>query len=278
MNIFYAAAIQMVSGKNIEPNLAEADKLIARAAGRGAKLVVLPECFALFGEKDQTATGIAEATDQGGIRQKLSAMAKKYNVYLVSGTIPVSDAMEERRPFAACFLYDNQGQEIARYNKIHLFDVDVDDAQGCYKESDTYQPGNTVVFVDTPLGRIGLAVCYDLRFPELFRLLFQEKVDLLVIPAAFTKVTGAAHWLPLLQARAIENQCFVIGANQGGKHSEARETYGHSAIVSPWGEVTGLIKRGEGIAMSEIDREFLADVRKKMPIAGHQRFFVHRPE
>ncbi len=273
MKSYIVATIQMISCDKIEPNLAAAEKLICQAALHGARLVVLPECFALFGVKDQSVTGIAEATGQGGVRQKLSFMAKKYGVYLVGGTIPVSDSDDDNRPFSVCFLYDDSGNNIARYNKIHLFDVDVSDAIGAYRESETYQPGKDIVCVDTPLGRIGLAVCYDLRFPEMFRILFQQHVDIIVIPAAFTKMTGV-HWMPLLKARAIENQCYVLGANQGGKHSDSRETFGHSCVMSPWGETLALTKQGEGVAFAEVNLDELTEIRKNMPVFAHQRFFV----
>ena len=211
----------------------------------------------------------------GPIRLAAAMMAKKYAIHLVAGTIPVCDNPDDVRPYAASFLYDPQGQEIGRYNKVHLFDASVQDAQQSYRESDTYQPGTSTVCVDTALGRIGFAVCYDLRFPEMFRLLFQKQPDIIVLPSAFTQVTGEAHWMPLLQARAIENQCFIVAANQGGKHSSTRETFGHSAVYSPWGDLLALIDKGEGMAIAEFESEDILTLRQELPVAEHQRFFVN---
>jgi len=274
MTPFKVAAIQMISRSHIEQNLAKAERLIVEAASCGAKLVVLPECFALMDVDNQMLEGKLEASDERPIRTFAATMAKKYDLYLVAGTIPVSDQTRDARPYAASILFNNLGQEVARYNKIHLFDVSVNDALGGYKESETYCSGDKAVCVETSFGRLGMTVCYDLRFPELFRLLFQQKADIIVVPSAFTQVTGAAHWMPLLQARAIENQAYIIAANQGGKHSPARETYGHSAIISPWGEVMDLMAQGEGIVSVALDFDDLRTIRKEMPISEHQRFYV----
>lgn len=270
------AAIQMSSNSKTIENLSRAEALIRQAANKGAQLAVLPEVFACFSldKQQKKEIGQQEATASGPIRSALSAMAKKYNIYIVAGTLPICDNPQDSRPYSASLFYDATGREIARYNKIHLFDVSVNDKQGQYKESELYQPGETITVVNTVFGRIGLAICYDLRFPELFRMLFQQHVDIIVLPSAFTQVTGAAHWLPLLQARAIENQCFIIAPNQEGFNTETHHTYGHSNIISAWGEVLAMVKTGEGVAYAELDMGELKDIRIKMPVYEHQRFFV----
>jgi len=197
------AALQMVSGADIDTNLAHAEKLIAQAATQGAKLIVLPEAFALFLGSEQKQLGAIEASSTPRVRTFLAEQALRHRVWLIGGTIPVLDH-DLQRPRAACFVLDDNGHEVARYDKIHLFDVDVGDRQGSYRESDSYQHGTDIVTVQTPFGCVGIAVCYDLRFPELFQLLRAQGAEILVLPSAFTRATGLAHWLPLLRARAIE--------------------------------------------------------------------------
>ena len=271
---FIAAAIQMVSSNCLEENLEQAEILIAQAVEQRAKLIVLPENFAVFGASLQQQTGKAEALSSQPIRKALSRMARDHNIYLAGGTVPVCDHDIDRRPYAVSFFYNDEGEEIARYNKIHLFDADVDDQKGCYRESDTYRPGKDIICVDTPFGRVGFAVCYDLRFPELFRVLFQNGVDIIVLSSAFTATTGAAHWMPLLRARAIENQCFIIAASQGGMHSGGRETHGGSAVISPWGDIMADVDKGEAVVLAELDMDTLKALRQRMPLAKHQRYFV----
>lgn len=276
--IHRVASLQMVSGPEPRANLESAARLLAEAAGRGARLAVLPENFAVFGG-DTAGCGRGEALPGGQLRQFLGEQARRHGLWIVAGTLPTvalpgGGELGDGRVRAACFLYDDQGREVARYDKIHLFDVDVADAQGRYRESDQFAPGDRVVVADTPFGRLGLAVCYDIRFPELFRLMFQQGVDLIAVPAAFTRLTGEAHWQPLLRARAIENQAFVIGANQGGRHSETRDTSGGSCIIDPWGSVLAEIGRGEGVITADIDPEMQAELRGRMPVASHQRFLV----
>lgn len=267
------AAVQMVSGPDLEANLASAESLIQQCHQQGAGFVVLPEVFALFNLSKQAEQGQRECTD-GPIQQFLARCAKQYACYLLGGTIPIADAPGDSRPYAASLLYDPSGEQIGRYNKIHLFDVDVKDRQGSYRESDSFRAGDKPVCVRTDFASIGMSVCYDLRFPELYRVYFQQGVDILVIPSAFTELTGKAHWMPLLRARAIENSCYVIAADQGGVHGPKRETFGHSCIISPWGEVLSLVEKGEGIAIAEFDAQRLAEVRQQIPVRQHQRLFV----
>ncbi len=266
------AAIQMASGPNIRANLLEADKLIGEAARAGAKLVALPENFALMGETGLEKIAEREADGIGPIQDFLSSVAKKYSVWVVGGTIPlVADAENKIR--AACLVYNDAGERVARYDKMHLFDVDLPQVNEVYRESDTIEAGNEPMVVDTPFGRLGLVVCYDLRFPELFRLMSRQGVDIYVVPAAFTAETGAAHWEVLLRARAIENMSYVIAPNQGGFHVSGRKTFGHSMIVDPWGVVLDCYKTGAGFVTADIDKERLEKTRSSFPVLGHRRLF-----
>ena len=272
------AAVQLVSGADIAANLAACRRQLEAAAGAGARLVVLPENFAVFGG-DTRGCGQRELDAHGPVRAWLAEQASGLGLWIVAGTLPTvtlpgGGTLQDGRVRAACFVYDDQGREVVRYDKIHLFDVDVADSHGNYRESDTFAPGDQVVVVPTPFGRLGLAVCYDIRFPELFRCLFQRGVDLIAVPAAFTRVTGDAHWQALLRARAIENQVYVIGANQGGTHGGRRETSGGSCIFDPWGDRLANVVLGEGIALAHCDPARQAEVRARMPVAAHQRFFV----
>jgi predicted amidohydrolase len=242
--------------------------------------VLLPEVFAVLEGGPMRPFGEKEGT--GPIQGFLSAQARKHELILVGGTIPLISRpgrkpkdpdyfVDDERVRPASLVYDASGAQIARYDKIHLFDVVVADKQASYSESRSYEAGNEVVTADTELGRLGLTVCYDLRFPELYRELFSRQVDMVTVPAAFTRVTGEAHWETLLRARAIENQCYVIAAGQGGKHNEKRETWGHSMIIDPWGTVLDEIDQGEGFAIAEIDLEFVDSVRKRMPISQQRK-------
>ena len=274
------AAVQMVSTANLEENLQTAARLIAEAAAAGAGLILLPEVFAVLEGGPMRPFGEEEGS--GPIQEFLSGQARQHGIILVGGTIPLitrpgktpSDPdyfVDNERVRPSSLVYDSHGTQIARYDKIHLFDVVVADKQASYSESRSYEAGNEIVAVDTAMGRLGLSVCYDLRFPELYRELFSRQADLVTVPAAFTKVTGEAHWETLLRARAIENQCYVIAAGQGGKHNEKRETWGHSMIIDPWGTVLDEIDQGEGFAIAEIDLEFVASVRKRMPITQQRK-------
>lgn len=277
------AALQMVSTPEPAANLAAAARLIAQAAQAGAQLAVLPEAFALFISSEQGRLGAEEAGDRPQVHRFLAEQAALHRIWLVGGTVPFLERGESR-PRAACRVFDASGAEVARYDKLHLFDVDVADGQGSYRESDTFARGalgadrgasdDGVVVVDTPFGRLGLGVCYDLRFPELFQLLRARGAELIALPSAFTRRTGLAHWLPLLRARAIETQCYVIGANQGGRHSATRETSGGSAIIDSWGEVLGEAGFGEACVIADIDLEKLRKERAAMPVLQHRRFGI----
>lgn len=262
-------AIQMVSSVNVESNLANLERELESIEIRGATLIVLPECFACFGGGDEKLLAISEAYNDGAIQSHLKSLASKYNVWMVAGTIPIKTNNSQCYT-ASCLLIDDNGHIVNEYQKIHLFDVEVDDNTGSYHESQHTLAGTKIQVANTPFGRLGLAVCYDVRFPGLFQAMGQ--IDVLAIPAAFTKVTGSAHWHSLLQARAIELQCYVIAANQGGVHENGRETYGHSMIVSPWGEKLKEIETGSGTISVPIDETLLRNIRRKMPVAQHNKF------
>jgi deaminated glutathione amidase len=268
------AAIQMASSPNVNFNLLEADKLIAEAARAGAKLVALPENFALMGESITDKLTHKEVDGEGGpIQHFLSETAKKYGVWIVAGTVPLAaDTADKIR--AACLVYNDQGERVARYDKVHLFDVHVPDTDEVYRESDTIEAGNGALVIDTPFGKLGIAICYDLRFPEMIRTLQQQGLQILVVPSAFTAQTGAAHWEVLLRARAIENLCYVIAPNQGGFHLNGRQTFGHSMIIDPWGVVLACQKTGGGFVSAEIDLEKLEKMRAAFPALKHRRFFT----
>ncbi len=264
------AVIQMVSGADWQANLQEAAALIAEAAGQGAELVLLPENFAVFNTSQLIERGRSEQTEAGPIRQFMADQARRHNIWLVGGSVPVLNPAGDRVR-ASCFVIDNQGGERARYDKLHLFDVDVADNQAAYRESDQIEPGEEIVLVDTPVGRLGLTICYDLRFPLLYQELVDQGAELISVPAAFTRVTGEAHWELLLRARATETQCFVLAADQGGKHNERRETWGQSMIVDPWGQVLAQQASGSGVVMADIDRNQLQELRASMPVQQHRR-------
>jgi nitrilase len=264
------AAVQMASGPNVSANLLEAERLIAEAAGLGADLVVLPENFALMGMSEQEKVAVREKAGEGPIQQFLSQQAARHGIWLIGGTVPLEATVPEKVR-AATLLYDAQGRLAGRYDKIHLFDVALPDSGEHYDESETIEPGEAVAVVDTPLGQMGLAVCYDLRFPEQFREMLNRSVQLLAIPAAFTAMTGKAHWETLLRARAIENLCYVIAAGQGGFHASGRETYGHSMIIDPWGSVLARRERGSGVVTAEIDLDRQARLRRNFPALSHRR-------
>lgn len=263
------AAIQMASGPQVQANLMEAGRLIKEAAGRGAKLVVLPETFAIMGVHETDRVKAAEEYGHGPIQTFISQQAKKYGVWIVAGTIPVRSEDPER-VYAASILYNEKGEIVARYDKIHLFDVMLGENQEVYTESDTTFPGQSPVVVDSPFGKLGMSVCYDLRFPELYRRLSAQGAQVLLVPSSFTELTGKAHWETLLRARAIENLCYVIAPGQGGYHVNGRTTYGHSMIVDYWGRVRGVQERGTGVVVAEIDLTSLEKTRKTFPVLSHR--------
>ena len=266
------AAIQMASGPQVSANLLEAEKLIAEAAKAGAKLVALPENFAIMGMDEYDKLKVCEQDGVGPIQDFLSQVAKKYHVWVVGGTIPLA-ANDPKKVRAACLVYDAEGARVGRYDKIHLFDVSVPDSGEEYRESDSVEPGEEICVVETPFGRLGVAVCYDLRFPEFFRAMSRQQLDIIVIPSAFPAKSGAAHWEALLRARAIENLCYVIAPNQGGFHKNGRQTYGHSMIVDPWGVVLDCYKTGAGFVYGNIDKNRLEKTRLSFPVLQHRRFF-----
>lgn len=268
------AVIQMVSQDDVLANLAAARRLLEQAARDGARLAVLPENFAAMGRRDLADLGRAEAQGYGPILPWLKSTARDLRLWIVGGTLPLPPAGQPEAKANACsLLIDDQGEVAARYDKLHLFDVDVADARGRYRESDDYAFGQRVVVADTPVGRLGLTVCYDLRFPELYTALREAGAELISAPAAFTAVTGAAHWEVLVRARAIETQCYLLAAGQGGTHPKGRETWGQSAIVDPWGRILAEQAKGEAVLLAERDSEEQAAVRQRMPIARHRRFF-----
>lgn len=263
------AAVQMSSGPRVPENLDAAGRLIAAAAAAGAKLLVLPENFALMPLTDADRLTVAETDGKGPIQDFLVAQARQHHVWLVSGTIPLS-TKTAKKVHAACLVFDDQGRRVARYDKIHLFDVQLDNGEK-YHESSGFEAGENIVVVETPYGKLGLAVCYDLRFPELFRRLLEKGAEIFAVPAAFTAHTGKAHWEVLLRARAIENLVYVIAAAQDGRHASGRETYGDSMVVNPWGEVLARLPHGAGHVMAECDHARLQDMRKNLPSIHHRK-------
>ena len=270
------AAIQMASGPNVKANLAEAEKLIKIAVQQAAELVVLPENFAIMGTAETDKVKIAEEFGSGLLQDFLKEQAIKRNIWLVGGTIPLRSA-ESGKVFAACLLYNPKGELAARYDKIHLFDVTIGDSDESYTESETITPGDKVVVVDTPFGRLGLAVCYDLRFPELFRVMVEQNMEICALPSAFTSLTGKVHWESLLRARSIENLSFIIAADQGGYHVGGRETHGDSMIIDPWGLVLNRLPHGTGVVVAHIDVAKLEHTRKMFPALEHKRFELDLP-
>ncbi|OQX13220.1 MAG: acyltransferase [Thiothrix lacustris] len=263
------AALQMAAGPHVPANLLEAGRLIKEAAARGAGMVVLPETFAMMGAADADKVKVAETFGEGPIQAFLSQQARKYGVWIIGGTIPLRSD-DPARSYAASLMYDAKGQVVARYDKIHLFDVMLSENQEVYTESDTTMPGNMPVVVDTPFGKVGMSVCYDLRFPELYRRLSEQGAQILVVPAAFTELTGKAHWEVLLRARAIENLCYVVAPGQGGYHVSGRTTYGHSMIVDYWGRVRDVREKGAGVVLADIDLDALQQTRKTFPVLSHR--------
>ena len=263
------AAIQMASGPNVPANLNEAGRWISYAADTGADLVVLPENFAIMGMKQTDMLTIKEPQGVGPIQDFLKNMCIKHRVWIVTGTIPMTTD-DPLRIRAACLLINPDGDIVTRYDKIHLFDVKLDEGES-YSESDVIEAGNEIVVQDTPFGKMGLAVCYDLRFPEMFRRMADLGVELIVIPAAFTAITGKAHWESLVRARAIENLSYVIASAQGGYHANGRETYGDSMIVDPWGVIKDRLYRGSGFVIADLDLDKIKLTRKQFPALKHRK-------
>ncbi|MGH8754729.1 MAG: carbon-nitrogen hydrolase family protein [Burkholderiales bacterium] len=267
--VFRIAAIQMASGPNVEGNLHEAGRLVAMAAEQGAKLVALPEYFAIMGMKDRDKVAVREAEGKGPIQQFLSDTAKKHKIWLVGGSVPLV-ASVPGKVRNSCMLYDDKGELVARYDKIHLFGLDLGNEH--FHEEATIEPGGEVVVANSPFGRLGLSVCYDLRFPELYRAM--KQVDIILVPSAFTETTGKVHWETLIRARAIENLAYVLAPAQGGYHVSGRETHGNSMIVDPWGVILDRLQRGSGVVIAGVNPLYQASLRKSLPALTHRT--LHR--
>lgn len=267
------AAVQMVSTPDLDRNLLAAGRLVQEAAALGARLVALPEYFCLLGRRDTDKLAVAERPGQGPVQAFLGEAAKRHGLWIVGGTMPMAVPGSTERVRNTCLVFGPDGEALARYDKIHLFAFD--NGRERYDEARVLEPG------DTPSGfmaqghRVGLSVCYDLRFPELYRALAsapaQPPCDLMCVPSAFTHTTGQAHWELLLRARAVENQCYVLAPAQGGLHENGRRTWGHSMIVGPWGEVLACHQEGEGVVLAELDAARLAEVRQQLPALEHRR-------
>ena len=271
------AVIQMVSQTDIQTNLAAARRLLEQAAEAGARLAVLPENFAAMGRSDLVALGRAEAEGAGPILPWLKQAAGDLSLWIVAGTIPLPPDDQPLAKVRACsVLVDDHGQRVARYDKLHLFDADVSDARGRYRESDDYAAGERLVVVDTPVGRLGMSVCYDLRFAELYTALRLAGAELISAPSAFTAVTGQAHWEMLVRTRAIETQCYMLAAAQGGEHPNGRMTHGHSSIVDFWGQVLAEQATGEAVLVVDRDTAAQTAMRQRMPVVMHRRFTTPR--
>lgn len=270
------AAIQMASGPNVTANFNEAGRLISRAADAGAELVVLPENFAIMGISENDKVEIREREGEGPIQRFLMEQADKHRVWIVGGTMPLVSS-EPGRIRAACLVYNERGQQVARYDKMHLFDVQLEESGENYIESATIEPGNDVVVIETPFGRLGLAVCYDLRFPELFRQMANKGVQIIALPSAFTAITGRAHWEVLVRARAIENVCYLVAAAQGGYHVNGRETHGDSMIVDPWGQILDRLPRGSGFVIADLDLDKVQNTRRSFPVLEHRKIACNLP-
>jgi nitrilase len=260
------AVVQMTSSASVKKNLEEIKKFLIQAQEEEVDLVVLPENFAFMGMKETDKLTVAENFGMGEIQDVLSDLANKHNVWIIAGTLPIKGLTNRVR--AANLVYDNKGKCVARYDKIHLFDVSVSETES-HQESLTIERGDELVVVDTPVGRVGLSVCYDVRFPQLYHRLMQKGAELFSVPSAFTAVTGAAHWEVLLKARAIENLCYVLAANQVGQHENGRKTYGHSMIVEPWGKVLAQQHEGSGLIKAKIDLQRLQQLRRQFPCNTH---------
>lgn len=264
------AAIQLASGSNVSANLLEAERQTEAAVKQGAELIVLPENFAFIGRSCSDTNALREEPGDGPLQSFLSQLASKLGVWVVGGTIPL-EADHAAKWRAACTVYDARGRQIARYDKQHLFDVNLVESDEQFVESESIESGDRVVVIDSPVGRLGVSVCYDLRFPELYRAMLDRGVEVVALPAAFTAITGRAHWETLVRARAIENLAYVIAAAQGGFHIASRQTYGHSMIVDPWGTKLAERERGNGCVVAAVDRGFQHTTRRNFPCLDHRR-------
>lgn len=265
MNPFKVAAVQMVSEPSVEANLSAAGVLIDRAAQMGARLVALPEYFCLFGMRDRDKVAVREADGDGPIQRFLSESAARHGIWLVGGSVPLA-APDPGKVMNSCLVFDEHGRRVARYDKIHLFGFETGGER--YDEAATIEAGAVPIALDSPFGRLGLSICYDVRFPELYRRL--APVDIILVPSAFTATTGRVHWEILLRARAIENLAYVIAPAQGGRHPNGRETHGHTMVIDPWGSVLACQPKGPGVVMAEIDPAYRAELRASLPALEHR--------
>ena len=272
------AAVQMISSPVWAENRDAAARLVAQAAAAGAQLVALPECFCLLGRRDTDKLALAEDAGHGPIQEFLAETARVHGIWLIGGTLPIktggegaeaAEASESRRVLNRCPVYGPDGSAAGHYDKMHLFAYD--NGRESYDEGRTLCAGGRPTVVQAASLRVGLSICYDLRFPELYRALMTPPCDLIVVPSAFTHTTGQAHWEVLLRARAIENQCYVLAPAQGGQHANGRRTWGHSMLIDPWGVVVDVLEEGEGFVIGEVDAERLAQVRKQLPALAHRR-------
>jgi nitrilase len=260
------AAVQMVSSPDVDDNLETARRLLAEAADKGATLVTLPEYWPIMGMRDTDKVAHAEQPGRGVIQDFMAAQAREHGFWLIGGTLPLA-SHDAGRVLNTTLVFDPEGRPASRYDKIHLFGFTK--GEESYDEARTIVPGAAIGSFEAPFGRVGLSVCYDLRFPELYRAM--GECALIVVPAAFTHTTGMAHWEVLLRARAIENQCYVLASAQGGTHRNGRRTFGHSMLIGPWGEVLDQLPEGEGVVCGEIDTDVLAEVRQSLPALKHRK-------
>ena len=264
-SMFRVAAVQMASGPNVAANLQEAQRLVELAAATGARIIALPEYFGIMGMKDTDKVAARERDGAGPIQDFLAAEAKRHKLWIVGGSVPLESGDSEKVR-NSCLVFNQKGERVARYDKIHLFGFDM--GQERYTEERTIEPGNAVCVVESPYGKLGISVCYDLRFPELYRAM--GDVDLIFVPSAFTETTGKAHWDTLVRARAIENQAYVIAPAQGGYHVNGRETHGHTMIVDPWGVVLDRLPRGSGVVVAGVNPTYQAKIRRSLPALTHK--------
>ncbi len=262
------ASIQLSSGPNIQANRSEVSKYLEEISRTKSKLVVLPENFAFMPEDDSYFIENAEVLGSGPIQEFISENAKKYKLWIIAGTIPIK-TKSPNKVTSTTLVYNDAGDIVSRYDKIHLFDVELPNSNESYNESEFFVPGKDLKVVETPVGIVGLSICYDLRFPELFRLLHSSNVEIIVLPAAFTEQTGKVHWETLVRTRAIENLCYVVTSCQDGYHISGRQTHGNSMIVNPWGQIISRIPGGSGFIESEINHKQLKSIREKFPVLEH---------
>lgn len=262
------AALQYCSTDKPTKNLEVIERLVRHAVLQGVKLIVLPENALFMGSSLQEQVAHAEPFSQGKLQESLSKLAKNYSVWLLVGSLPIQD---KKSLYSASLLWNSHGECVARYNKIHLFDVSLPNVEESYQESAVFSAGQDIVVVETPVGHIGMSICYDIRFPEMYRKMVEMGAEIFAVPAAFTAHTGEAHWHVLLRARAIENQCYLVAAGQTGMHSSGRETYGHSCIIDPWGHILDERAEDEGIVVSNIDLHILRQLREKFPALVHRK-------